>query len=107
MGVPALRAQWSRAFREDRAQRDRIRPAGHAEDFNILRQTNVGKLQCMEDAETTRLRNPEFYQYELNLPEIRSEHLRRGSVIASWLLDLTAYPLLRGPELDAFAGQCD
>jgi 6-phosphogluconate dehydrogenase len=77
--------------------------AAYAEGFNILRHANVGTLQQMADAETTPLRNPEEYQYEMNVADI-AEVWRRGSVIASWLLDLTAEALLKSPELESFAG---
>ena len=72
--------------------------AAYAEGLNILRNAGVGKRTRTSDAETTPLRDPEFYQYEMNLPEI-TEVWRRGSVIGSWLLDLTAAALLKDPEL--------
>ncbi len=78
--------------------------AAYAEGLNILRNANVGLQEQLEDAETTPLRDPEFYRYELNLPEI-TEVWRRGSVIGSWLLDLTAAELLQDPQLDAFDGR--
>jgi 6-phosphogluconate dehydrogenase len=78
--------------------------AAYAEGMNILRNANVGKHRREEDAETTPLRNPELYQYDLNLTEI-AEVWRRGSVIASWLLDLTASALLNDPKLEKFAGR--
>ncbi len=77
--------------------------AAYAEGLNILRHANVGTRPLGADAETAPLRNPEFYQYDFDLPEI-TETWRRGSVIASWLLDLTASALLRDPGLDSFAG---
>ncbi len=77
--------------------------AAYAEGLNILRHANAGKQQQTIDAETTPLRNPEFYQYDLNLTEI-AEVWRRGSVIGSWLLDLTAAALLQSPDLGDFAG---
>lgn len=77
--------------------------AAYAEGFNIMKHANVGKEGRTIDAETTPLRNPEHYQYELNLPEI-AELWRRGSVVASWLLDLTALALLKQPELAKFSG---
>lgn len=77
--------------------------AAYAEGLNILRQANVGARPQGSDAETAPLRNPEFYQYDFDLPEI-TETWRRGSVIASWLLDLTAIALLRDPTLNSFAG---
>lgn len=78
--------------------------AAYAEGFNILQHANVGKGTHAIDAETTPLRNPEEYQYDLNLPEI-AELWRRGSVVASWLLDLTAIALLKDPALSGFAGR--
>ncbi len=77
--------------------------AAYAEGLNILRNANIGKLARAVDAETTPLRNPEFYQYEMNLPEI-AEVWRRGSVIGSWLLDLTANALRADPKLAAYGG---
>ena len=77
--------------------------AAYAEGFNIMKHANVGKKGRTIDAETTPLRNPEHYQYELNLPEI-AELWRRGSVVASWLLDLTALALLKQPDLTKFSG---
>jgi 6-phosphogluconate dehydrogenase len=76
----------------------------YAEGMNILRNANVGTRQQETDAETTPLRNPEHYQYELNLPEI-AELWRRGSVVGSWLLDLTANALLNDPALGGYAGR--
>jgi 6-phosphogluconate dehydrogenase len=78
--------------------------AAYAEGFNILRHANAGKKQQSVDAETTPLRRPELYQYDLNLAEV-AEVWRRGSVIASWLLDLTAVALLREPDLADFRGR--
>jgi 6-phosphogluconate dehydrogenase len=82
--------------------------AAYAEGLNILRNANVGKGNLRHDpehdAETTPLRNPECYQYEMNLPEI-TEVWRRGSVIGSWLLDLTAQALQKDPELEAYGGR--
>jgi 6-phosphogluconate dehydrogenase len=78
--------------------------AAYAEGLNILRHANVGKQTHEQDAETTPLRNPECYQYEMNLPEI-TEVWRRGSVIGSWLLDLTAQALQQDPELAAYGGR--
>jgi len=78
--------------------------AAYAEGLNILRNANIGKRVHTTDAETTPLREPEFYQYELNLPDI-TEVWRRGSVIGSWLLDLTAGALLRDPQLEAYGGR--
>jgi 6-phosphogluconate dehydrogenase len=78
--------------------------AAYAEGLNILRHANVGKTEQQHDAETTPLEHPEHYQYDLDLPEI-AELWRRGSVIGSWLLDLTAKALLRDGELDGFSGR--
>ncbi len=78
--------------------------AAYAEGLSILRNANIGKGVQTADAETTPLREPEFYQYELNLPDI-TEVWRRGSVIGSWLLDLTAGALLRDPQLAAYGGR--
>ena len=77
--------------------------AAYAEGLNILRGANAGKQKEAADAETTPLRNPEHYQYDFNLSDI-AEVWRRGSVIASWLLDLTASALIRDPELSKFTG---
>jgi len=78
--------------------------AAYAEGISILRKANAGK-QASEaaDAETTPLRDPEHYQYDMNLRDI-ARVWRQGSVIASWLLDLTAAALLQGPNLSRFAG---
>jgi 6-phosphogluconate dehydrogenase len=78
--------------------------AAYAEGMAILRHANVGKEQQTIDAETTPLRNPELYRYNLDLRDI-AEVWRRGSVIASWLLDLTATALTGDPELKGFAGR--
>ena len=78
--------------------------AAYAEGLGVLRAANVGKQEHTIDAETTPLRDPEHYQYDLNLPDI-TEVWRRGSVIASWLLDLTATALLADPALSGFEGR--
>ena len=78
--------------------------AAYAEGLGILRDANVGKEQHAIDAETTPLRDPEHYQYDLNLRDI-AEVWRRGSVIASWLLDLTAAGLAKDPALSQFTGR--
>src|SRR5271169_3145798 len=78
--------------------------AAYAEGLNVLKAANVGKKTGAIDAETTPLREPEHYQYDLNLPDI-TEVWRRGSVIASWLLDLTATSLIQDPALSKFAGR--
>ncbi|MBI1960359.1 MAG: decarboxylating 6-phosphogluconate dehydrogenase [Candidatus Rokubacteria bacterium] len=78
--------------------------AAYAEGFNILRHADAGKRTQAADAETTPLRNPEYYQYDFNVAEI-AEVWQRGSVIASWLLDLTAAALARDPGLERFSGR--
>jgi 6-phosphogluconate dehydrogenase len=78
--------------------------AAYAEGMGILRAANVGKQMHAADAETTPLRDPENYQYDLNLPDI-AELWRRGSVIASWLLDLTASAFAKDPGLAGFTGR--
>ncbi len=77
--------------------------AAFAEGFNILKHANVGKKTQDHDAETTPLRHPEHYQYDLDLGEI-AEVWRRGSVISSWLLDLISHSLLKDASLDNFSG---
>jgi 6-phosphogluconate dehydrogenase len=78
--------------------------AAYAEGLGVLRAANIGKQKHEVDAETTPLRDPEHYQYDLNLADI-TEVWRRGSVIASWLLDLTANSLVEDPNLAKFAGR--
>jgi len=78
--------------------------AAYAEGLGVLRAANVGKNTSEIDAETTPLRDPEHYRYDLNLPDV-TEVWRRGSVVASWLLDLTAAALLEDPQLTKFAGR--
>src|SRR6266704_6309304 len=78
--------------------------AAYAEGLNILRHANIGKQKHEVDAETTPLRHPEHYQYDFNLPDI-AEVWRRVSVIASWLLDLTASALLKDPDLKTLSGR--
>jgi len=78
--------------------------AAYAEGLNILRNANIGQRKHAIDAETTPLRDPEFYRYEMNLPEV-AEVWRRGSVIGSWLLDLTAGALLADPKLESYDGR--
>jgi 6-phosphogluconate dehydrogenase len=78
--------------------------AAYAEGMNILHNANAGKHSHDSDAETTPMRNPEYYQYELDLPQI-AEVWRRGSVVASWLLDLTAAALVVDADLAAFSGR--
>jgi 6-phosphogluconate dehydrogenase len=78
--------------------------AAYAEGIGVLRAANIGKKAHAVDAETTPLREPEHYQYDFNLPDI-AEVWRRGSVVASWLLDLTASALLKDPVLSQFTGR--
>ena len=78
--------------------------AAYAEGIAVLKAANIGKRSGVVDAETTLLRDPEHYQYELNLPDI-AEVWRRGSVIASWLLDLQAAALIQDPALSKFGGR--
>ena len=77
--------------------------AAYAEGLNVLHNADIGKRQQDVDAETAPLLDPQYYQYDLNLPEI-AELWRRGSVIGSWLLDLTAMALLNNPDLANFSG---
>jgi 6-phosphogluconate dehydrogenase len=78
--------------------------AAYAEGFNVMRHADVGKRGRTIDAETTPLRNPEHYQYDFNLADV-AEVWRRGSVVASWLLDLSAMALLEQPDLAGFSGR--
>jgi 6-phosphogluconate dehydrogenase len=78
--------------------------AAYAEGMGILRAANIGKRAHAVDAETTPLRDPAHYQYDFDLGEV-AELWRRGSVVASWLLDLTATALLEDPALSKFAGR--
>src|SRR3989441_2781491 len=78
--------------------------AAYAEGLSILRNANIGKASHENDAETTPLRNPEHYQYDFNLADI-TELWRRGSVVTSWLLDLTAQALVGDPNLEKFGGK--
>ncbi|MEO6812138.1 MAG: phosphogluconate dehydrogenase (NAD(+)-dependent, decarboxylating) [Isosphaeraceae bacterium] len=78
--------------------------AAYAEGLNILKQADVGNQTHDQDAETTPLRNPEHYQFDIPLADV-AEVWRRGSVIGSWLLDLTASALLKDPDLNAFSGR--
>jgi 6-phosphogluconate dehydrogenase len=78
--------------------------AAYAEGLNILKHANVGKAGRAHDAETTPLRDPEHFQYDFNIADI-TEVWRRGSVVASWLLDLTAKALVNDPALDKFSGR--
>jgi 6-phosphogluconate dehydrogenase len=78
--------------------------AAYAEGLNILHKANIGREEHEADAETTPLRDPELYEYDLPIPEV-TEVWRRGSVVASWLLDLTAQALHEDPALDGFSGR--
>ena len=78
--------------------------AAFAEGFNILRHANVGKQDHAKDAETAPMREPQYYQYDIDVPQV-AEVWRRGSVVGSWLLDLTAKALLADPQLANFAGK--
>ena len=78
--------------------------AAYAEGLNVLKHANAGKVQRDADAETTPLRDPQYYQFDLDLKEV-AEVWRRGSVVASWLLDLTAAALVDDPHLDTFEGR--
>ncbi len=78
--------------------------AAYAEGLNILAHANIGDVEHEIDAETTPLREPELYRYDFDLPQV-AEVWRRGSVIASWLLDLTAQALLQSPDLTDFSGR--
>ena len=78
--------------------------AAYAEGLNILKNANAGKVTREADAETAPLDHPEYYQYDLDLPEV-AEVWRRGSVIGSWLLDLTAAAMQESPDLSDFAGR--
>ncbi len=78
--------------------------AAYGEGLNILKHANAGKTTRTVDAETTPLRNPEHYQYDFPLADI-AEVWRRGSVVASWLLDLTAIALIEDPKLSKFSGR--
>ncbi len=78
--------------------------AAYAEGLNVIRHANVGTKEQVADAETTPLRDPEFYRYDIDTAEV-AEVWRRGSVVSSWLLDLTAAALLQDPELEGFSGR--
>jgi len=78
--------------------------AAYAEGLNILKHANAGLSKRTADAETSPLRNPEHFQYDFNLADV-TELWRRGSVVASWLLDLTAISLLEQPDLAKFSGR--
>jgi len=78
--------------------------AAYAEGLNILKNANIGKASHEADAETTPLRNPEHYQFDFNLADV-TELWRRGSVVTSWLLDLTAQALVSDPHLEKFGGK--
>ena len=105
-GLPALRAERRRPLRQDGAQRHRIRRHGRLRRGagRLARRQHRQAAPREIDAETTPLRDPEHYQYDLNLRDI-AEVWRRGSVIASWLLDLTAAALAKDAALSQFAGR--
>jgi 6-phosphogluconate dehydrogenase len=78
--------------------------AAYAEGLNVLKNANAGKVEREVDAETAPLEHPEHYQYDLDIPQV-TEVWRRGSVIASWLLDLTAEALAESPDLAEYSGR--
>ena len=78
--------------------------AAYAEGLNVLHHADVGRSDREQDAETTPLRDPQYYQYELDIPSV-AEVWRRGSVVASWLLDLTAEALVQSPDLAGYQGR--
>jgi 6-phosphogluconate dehydrogenase len=78
--------------------------AAYAEGLNVLANADAGSAKRTEDAETAPLEHPEYYRYDIDLPEV-AEVWRRGSVIASWLLDLTAIALHESPDLSGFEGR--
>jgi 6-phosphogluconate dehydrogenase len=78
--------------------------AAYAEGLNVLKNADAGKVKQEVDAETAPLEHPEYYQYDIDLPEV-AEVWRRGSVIGSWLLDLTAQALQESPDLSEYAGR--
>jgi 6-phosphogluconate dehydrogenase len=78
--------------------------AAFAEGFNILKHANIGKQQHSADAETAPMREPQYYQFDIDVPQV-AEVWRRGSVVGSWLLDLTAKALAADPQLAAFGGR--
>jgi 6-phosphogluconate dehydrogenase len=78
--------------------------AAYAEGLNIIANANVGKTEVEADAETSPLEHPEHYQYDIDVKEV-TEVWRRGSVVSSWLLDLTAEALVQSPQLDDFSGR--
>ena len=78
--------------------------ASYAEGLNVLRNADIGTKMQDADAETTPLETPEFYEYEIDTTEV-AEVWRRGSVVGSWLLDLTAQALFESPDLDGFSGR--
>jgi 6-phosphogluconate dehydrogenase len=78
--------------------------AAYAEGLDILRHANIGNTQRSQDAETAPLENPEYYRYDIDTADV-AEVWRRGSVVASWLLDLTAVALAQDPDLESFSGR--
>ena len=104
-GLPALRAERRRALRQDGAQRSRVRHDGRDRRGPVDHQARRrGHARGQFDAETTPLRNPEAYQYTIDVGEV-AEVWRRGSVISSWLIDLTAAAFAKSPDLDDFSGR--
>jgi len=105
-GVPALRAVRCRALRQDGAQRDRVRHDGRdRRGLSIIESADIGLQEnATHDAETTPLRDPEAYQYDINVADV-AEVWRRGSVVSSWLVDLIAAALAKSPELAEFSGR--
>jgi 6-phosphogluconate dehydrogenase len=78
--------------------------AAYAEGLNVIRHANIGAVEQTHDAETTPLRDPQYYRYDIDVAAV-TEVWRRGSVVASWLLDLTAAALADDPQLDGFGGR--
>ena len=79
--------------------------AAFAEGFNILKHANIGKQEHATDAETAPMRDPQYYQFDIDVPQV-AELWRRGSVVGSWLLDLTAKALVADPQLPRSAAAC-
>ena len=104
-GLPALRTERCRPLREDGAQRHRVRDdGGDWRGLSVIKHANVGKRTHEVDAETAPLRDAWAYQYDIDVAEV-AEVWRRGSVVGSWLIDLTASALARSPELEEFSGR--
>ena len=104
-GMAALRSQWGRSLRQDGPQRHRVRDHGGVRRGpEHPAQRRRGRQQRDQDAETAPLENPDWYRYDIDTTEV-SELWRRGSVVGSWLLDLTAAALYKSPTLDEFSGR--